>query len=57
MKIEEAILYVLAERNCGMRTEQIAEVIKKSRASFGYLSFIPSEKAAPTLSPSRIYPL
>ena len=27
MKIEEAIVYVLAERNCGMRTEQIAEVI------------------------------
>ena len=27
MKIEEAIVYVLAERNGGMRTEQIAEVI------------------------------
>ncbi len=27
MKIEEAILYVLAERNAGMRTEQIAEAI------------------------------
>ncbi len=27
MKIEEAIVYVLAERNCGMRTEQIADVI------------------------------
>jgi hypothetical protein len=27
MKIEEAILYVLAGRNAGMRTEQIADVI------------------------------
>ena len=27
MKIEEAIVNVLAERNGGMRTEQIAEVI------------------------------
>jgi hypothetical protein len=27
MKIEEAIVYVLAERNGGMHTEQIAEVI------------------------------
>jgi hypothetical protein len=27
MKIEEAIVYVLAERNGGMRTEQIADVI------------------------------
>ena len=27
MKIEEAILYVLAEGNAGMRTEQIAEAI------------------------------
>lgn len=25
MKIEEAIVYVLAERNGGLRTEQIAE--------------------------------
>ena len=27
MKIEEAILYVLVERNGGLRTEQIAEII------------------------------
>ena len=27
MKIEEAIVYVLAERNGGMRTEQIADAI------------------------------
>lgn len=27
MKIEEAILYVLAERGGGLRTEQIAEII------------------------------
>lgn len=27
MKIEEAIVYLLAERNGGMRTEQIAEAI------------------------------
>ena len=31
MKIEEAILYVIAERNGGMRTEQIAEVINRKR--------------------------
>ena len=31
MKIEEAILYVLAERNGGFRTEQIAQVINKRR--------------------------
>lgn len=31
MKLEEAILYVLIERNGGMRTEQIAEVINKRR--------------------------
>lgn len=31
MKIEEAIVYVLAERNGGMRTEQIADVINKRR--------------------------
>lgn len=31
MKIEEAILYVLAERNGGLRTEQIAEVINRRR--------------------------
>jgi hypothetical protein len=31
MKIEEAILYVLAERNAGMRTEQIAEAINRRR--------------------------
>lgn len=31
MKIEEAILYVLAERNGGLRTEQIAEIINKRR--------------------------
>ena len=31
MKIEEAILYVLAERNGGLRTEQTAEVINKRR--------------------------
>lgn len=31
MKIGEAILYVLAERNGGLRTEQIAEIINRSR--------------------------
>ena len=31
MKIEEAILYVLAERNGGLRTEQIAEIINRRR--------------------------
>ena len=31
MKIEEAILYVLAERNGGLRTEQIAAVIIRRR--------------------------
>ena len=31
MKIEEAILYVLAERGCGLRTEQIAEIINQRR--------------------------
>lgn len=31
MKIEEAILYVHAERNGGLRTEQIAEIINKRR--------------------------
>ena len=29
MKIEEAILYVLAERNGGLRTEQIAEILNR----------------------------
>ena len=31
MKIEEAILYSLATRNCGMRTEQIADMINRQR--------------------------
>lgn len=31
MKIEEAILYCLASRACGMRTEQIAEMINRQR--------------------------
>ena len=31
MKIEEVILYVLAEQSGGLRTEQIAEVINKRR--------------------------
>ena len=31
MKIEEAILYVLAEWNGGLLTEQIAEIINKRR--------------------------
>ena len=31
MKIEEAILYCLASSNCGMRTEQIAEMINRRR--------------------------
>ena len=31
MKIEEAILYVLAERNGGLRTEQIAEIINRKK--------------------------
>ena len=29
MKIEEAILYVLAERGGGLRTEQIADIINR----------------------------
>ena len=31
MKIEEAILYCLASRNGGMRTEQIADMINSQR--------------------------
>lgn len=31
MKIEEAILYCLASQNCGMRTEQIAEMINQKQ--------------------------
>ena len=31
MKIEEAILYCLATRNGGMRTEQIADMINRLR--------------------------
>ena len=31
MKIEEAILYCLATRNGGMRTEQIAQMINEKR--------------------------
>ena len=31
MKIEEAILYCLATRNGGMRTEQIADMINRQR--------------------------
>ena len=31
MRIEEAILYVLAERNCGLRIEQIADIINRRR--------------------------
>ena len=31
MKIEEAILYCLARKNRGMRTEQIAEMINRQR--------------------------
>lgn len=31
MKIEEAILYCLASRNRGMRTEQIAEMINRQQ--------------------------
>ena len=31
MKIEEAILYVLAERNGGLRTELIADIINRQR--------------------------
>lgn len=31
MKIEEAIVYVLAERNGGLRTEQIADIINARR--------------------------
>ena len=29
MRIEEAILYCLTSHNCGMRTEQIAEMINR----------------------------
>ena len=31
MKIEEAIVYVLAKRNGGMKTDQIAEIINRER--------------------------
>ena len=31
MKIEEAILYALAERNGGLRTEQIADIINRRK--------------------------
>ena len=31
MKIEEAILYVLAGRNGGLKTDQIAEIINRER--------------------------
>ena len=31
MKIEEAILYVLAEREGGLRTEQIADIINRRK--------------------------
>ena len=31
MKIEEAILYVLAERGGGLRTEQIADIINRRK--------------------------
>ena len=31
MKIEEAILYVLAERGVGLRTEQIADIINRRK--------------------------
>ena len=31
MKIEEAIVYVLAERNGGLKTEQIAEIINRRK--------------------------
>ena len=31
MKIEEAIVYCLTTNNCGMRTEQIADMINRQR--------------------------
>lgn len=31
MKIEEAIVYVLAKRNGGLKTEQIAKIINRER--------------------------
>lgn len=31
MKIEEAIVYVLAKRNGGLKTDQIADVINRER--------------------------
>ena len=31
MKIEEAIVYCLITRNCGMRSEQIADMINRQR--------------------------
>ena len=31
MRIEEAIVYVLAKRNGGLKTEQIAEIINRER--------------------------
>ena len=33
MKIEEAIVYVLAKRNGGLKTDQIEEVINRERLS------------------------
>lgn len=31
MKVEEAIFYLLAERNCGMKAEQLATEINRRR--------------------------
>ena len=31
MKIEEAIVYVLAKRNGGLKTDQIADIINRNR--------------------------
>ncbi len=47
MKIEEAILCVLTERNGGMRTEQIAEVINRKRLHI--------RKDGQPVSPAQVY--
>ena len=39
MKIEEAIVYVLAERNGGLKTEQIAEIINHRQLHDHFYSY------------------
>lgn len=47
MKIEEAILYCLASCNCGMRTEQIAEMINRKR--------LHTRKDGQPVTPGQVY--